>query len=74
MRPLARRKPERDVATKRDLDGIAGRMDRLEGRMDAFERRLSDGFDQMHRDLRLQLYWLLGFFVTAIGVVVTVTG
>ena len=63
-----------DVATKRDLDALGQRMDRFEIRMDGFETRLTDGFDRMHRDMRLQLYWLLGFFASAVGVIVAVVG
>ena len=68
-----------DVATKRDVDSLGGRldrfdvrMDRLEGRMDDFDQHMSSGFDRMHRDLRLQLYWLLGFFATMTGIVTAV--
>jgi len=69
-----------DVATKRDLDALADRMDRFEarmdrfdGRMDRFEVRLTDGFERMHRDMRLQLYWLLGFLSSAVGLMLAVS-
>ena len=65
-----------DVATKRDVDTLAMRMDRFEarmdrfdGRMDHFESRLGDGFDRVHRDMRVQLYWVLGFLTSAVGVI-----
>lgn len=77
-----------DVATKRDLDVLGermarfeGRMDRFEvrmdrfdGRMDGFDTRLADGFERIHRDMRLQLYWLLGFLASAAGVALAVLG
>lgn len=38
--------------------------------MDGFDQRLSGGFERMHRDLRLQLYWLLGFVASGFRTVV----
>lgn len=32
------------------------------------------GFDALQRDLRLQLYWLLGFFTSALAIMVSVVG
>lgn len=62
-----------DVATKRDIDVLGGRLDGVESRMGRLEERMSEGFVRIHRDMRLQLYWLLGFFASATGVVVAVT-
>jgi len=61
-----------DVATERDVDAVVSRIDRLESRMDRSEGRLTYGFDRLHRDLRLQLYRLLGFFATALYTVLAV--
>lgn len=49
-------------------------MDRFDQRMDGFDARLTDGFERVHRDMRLRLYWLLGFLASAVGLVIAVTG
>ncbi len=57
-----------DVATKRDIDQL-----RTELRME-FRADLSGLETQLHRELRLQLYWIVGSIWAALGVGLTVLG
>lgn len=57
-----------DVATKRDLDHLRSEL-RSELRADMSELRAD-----VHRELRLQLYWFVGATWAALGVGLTVVG
>ena len=63
-----------DVATKHDLEVVRDSIGGLSTRVDRLDERMHAGFDALQRDLRLQLYWLLGFFTSALAIMVAVVG
>ncbi len=62
-----------DVATKQDLGALEERMQlRLDSGLDGLRIEMHMGFAAIERELRVQLYWIVGLLVSAVGVMAAV--
>ena len=66
-----------DVATKQDLDLRLGALEermqlRLDSGLNGLRTEMHMGFAAIERELRVQLYWIVGLLVSAVGVMAAV--